>query len=210
METLHFEQEIRRTARLDYLLYQPDEASTWPLVLFLHGMGERGSDTSLVKVHGLPARIEAGEPFPFIMAAPQCPLTATWPEMVEDLNALLDHLLATYRVDPRRVYLTGLSMGGYGTWYLASRYPERFAAIAPICGGGLRWMAERLKNMPIWVFHGDADTVVPISESQKMVDALRTAGSKVRFTVYPGVGHDSWTATYANPELYDWLLTHSR
>lgn len=101
-------------------------------------------------------------------------------------------------------------MGGYGTWYLAASTPERFAAIAPICGGGIRWMGQRLKDTPAWVFHGDADDVVPLSESEKMVKALEVAGGDVKFTVYPDVGHDSWTKTYDNPELYEWFLHHSR
>jgi len=208
-----FSTQIMKTASLNYLLYLPPDYEAqdkWPLIIFLHGYGERGSDLELVKKHGLPKRIAAGDDFPFIIASPQCPDTAVWPEQVTELNALLDHLIASYKVDTTRVYLTGLSMGGYGTWYFASEYPERFAAIAPICGGGGWWMPRRLTSLPIWVFHGDADTTVPLRASEEMVKAIREAGGKVKFTVYPGVGHDSWTETYNNPELYNWFLSHSR
>jgi len=209
MRVESFKKQVTRTVQLDYLLYNPEQATPLPLVLFLHGYGERGSDPNILKIYGPPLHIEQGEQFPFILAAPQCPMNAVWPEQTEELNALVDHLIATNKVDEKRIYVTGLSMGGYGTWYLASRCPERFAAIAPVCGGGGWWMIDRLKHLPAWVFHGDADTVVPISESQFMVNRLREEGGDVRFTVYPGVGHDSWTATYSNPELYEWLLGHS-
>lgn len=204
---------VTQQVDLGYLLYLPpdyDSQEQWPLILFLHGMGERGSDLELLKLHGLPRRLAAGDDFPFIIASPQCPITSVWPEQITPLGALLDHLLANYNIDAKRVYLTGLSMGGYGTWYLAASTPERFAAIAPICGGGIRWMGQRLKDTPAWVFHGDADDVVSLSESEKMVKALEVAGGDVKFTVYPDVGHDSWTKTYDNPELYEWFLHHSR
>jgi predicted peptidase len=207
-----FTAQVSTTASLNYLLYLPPDYTAqteWPLIIFLHGYGERGSDLNAVEKHGLPKRIAAGDDFPFIIASPQCPDTTFWPEQTLELNALLDHLIATYPVDTRRVYLTGLSMGGYGTWYFASRYPERFAAIAPICGGGGWWMPQRLKQIPIWVFHGDADDIVPLSASGDMVEAIRELGGDVRYTVYPGAGHDSWTETYDNPELYTWFLSHS-
>jgi predicted peptidase len=208
-----FTSTVTQTAALQYLLYLPpdyESQTEWPLVIFLHGYGERGDDLDLVKVNGLPKRIAAGDDFPFVVVSPQCPDTTVWPEQVVELNALLDHLIAEYNVDTHRVYLTGLSMGGYGTWYLAARYPERFAAIAPICGGGGWWMHNQLKSVPAWVFHGDADEIVSLIESERMVKRLQEAGGDVQFTVYPGVGHDSWTATYNNPELYTWFLSHSR
>ena len=144
------------------------------------------------------------------MVSPQCPSPRVgWD--TEILNGLLDDVIAHYSVDQDRVYLTGLSMGGYGTWALASDAPQRFAAIAPICGGGNpRRMARRLSKMPIWVFHGGKDPTVPIKEAQDMVDALKAIGSDVKFTVYPDAGHDSWTATYDNPDLYAWFLEHKR
>ncbi len=207
-----FEKVISQTVALNYLLYLPpdyDAQEKWPLILFLHGYGERGDDLDKVKANGLTKNIEQGQDYPFIIVSPQCPDTTVWPEQVSALDALLDEVIARHNVDTRRIYLTGLSMGGYGTWYLASRYPERFAAIAPICGGGSWWMPERLKNTPTWVFHGDADDVVPLIESELMVQWLREAGNEVTFTVYPDVDHDSWTATYNNPKLYEWFMKHS-
>jgi len=154
---------------LGYLLYLPKDYTqnkkTYPLMLFLHGMGKRGNDLSLVKMHGPPKLVEAGQDFPFIIVSPQCPLTYEyWP--IDFVAVLLDEITACYRVDPNRIYLTGLSMGGYGTWDLATEYPDRFDAIAPICGGNAD-KAARLKNIPVWAFHGAKDPLVPIKESQK-------------------------------------------
>jgi len=212
-ENRTFNAPVTKTASLKYLLYLPvgyESEDSWPLMIFLHGYGERGDNLELVKKHGMAKLIEAGQDFPFIIASPQCPDTTVWPEQVDELNGLIDSLIAEFNVDTSRVYLTGLSMGGYGTWYLASRYPEKFAAIVPICGGGGWWMPGALKNIPAWVFHGDADPVVPLIESELMVDRIKQAGGDVTFTVYPGVDHDSWTQTYNNPELYTWLLSHQR
>ena len=133
-----------------------------------------------------------------------------WTDKVYVCINLVDDIAARYKVDKKRIYLTGLSMGGYGTWALASAYPERFAAIAPICGGGSRIMSLRLKDIPIWVFHGAKDRVVPLEESEEMVNAIRKRGGDVKFTIYPDAGHDSWTESYNNQELYDWFLEHSK
>lgn len=209
-----FEKTITKQARLNYLLYLPpeyDSQESWPLIMFLHGRGERGSNLKLVRQHGPPKRIAEGDDFPFIVVSPQCPAGSYWTEELDALAALLDDVIASHKVDTRRVYLTGMSMGGRGTWFLAGRYPERFAAIAPVCGAGLNWIAvERLRNMPVWVFHGDADTVVPTYESENMVGWLRDVGNEARLTLYPGIGHDSWTQAYNTPELYEWFLSHSR
>ena len=214
MQEKSFQRTISQTVSLNYLLYLPpdyDKQDRWPVILFLHGRGERGNDLDLVKQHGLAKRIAAGDEFPFIIVSPQCPPDSYWMEELDALNALLDEIIDQHKVDTSRIYLTGLSMGGRGTWHLAGRYPERFAAIAPICGVGNSWLAqERLTDIPIWVFHGDADSVNPFYESEKMVRWLREAGGDVKFTVYPGVDHDSWTVTYDNPELYDWFLSHRK
>ena len=191
----------------------PGSAPGWPLVLFLHGAGERGSDLELVKREGLPRVIERDGGFPFVTASPQCPAGAGWYRYPRTLMALLDHLLATETVDPARVYLTGISMGGYGTWGLAARYPRRFAAIAPVCGGGLRTdgfpgKVRALREVPVWAFHGALDVNVLPEESQRLVDALRAAGGDVRFTLYPDLAHDSWTRAYDEPALYQWMLSH--
>lgn len=210
-----FEVQITKTVCLNYLLYLPkdygvDPQKKWPLIFFLHGAGERGDDLELVKLHGVPKVVDQREDFPFVVVSPQLPEDAWWPCEVEALNALLDAVMAQYGVDADRVYLTGLSMGGYGAWSLATVYPERFAAIAPICGGGDRRMACVLKDLPVWVFHGAQDDVVPLARSEKMVEALRACGGDVRFTIYPDAEHDSWTRTYDNPELYEWFLQYTR
>jgi predicted peptidase len=198
---------------LRYLLYLPesyeeDKARRWPLILFLHGAGERGTNIELVRGIGLAKVVDQRPDFPFIVLSPQCPRNDYWSP--GPLATLLDHIEATQRVDPDRVYVTGLSMGGYGTWEMAIAYPQRFAAIAPICGGGDPDRVCAIASVPVWAFHGAKDDVVPIRESEKMVAALRECGGNVRFTVYPDAGHDSWTPTYANPELYSWFLSHPR
>ncbi len=211
-----------RTVRcnLDYLLFLPKgyEAKgekKWPLMLFLHGAGERGSDIWKVAVHGPPKQATNLVEFPFIVVSPQSPDNQTWNG--DDLLRLLDDIQAAHAVDTTRVYLTGLSMGGFGTWSLGLRHPERFAAIAPICGGGQildvllagRRMDD-LKTMGIWAFHGAKDSVVALEESERMVNALKKMGLNPKLTVYPEANHDSWTETYKNPEFYKWLLEHQR
>ncbi len=148
---------------------------------------------------------------PFIIVSPQCPKERRWIDQTDVLINLLDDIIERYSVDQSQVYLTGLSMGGQGTWKLATDYPHRFAAIVPICGRGDTVLARRsLKKMPVWVFHGAKDKIVPISKSEEMVEALRQAGSTtVKFTAYPDADHDSWNRTYTNPQLYDWFLEHS-
>ena len=209
-----FEKEITKTLSCNYLLFLPEDygkkRQKWPLMLFLHGAGERGNVLNKVAVHGPPKIVKNKKDFPFILVSPQCPEGDWWTEKVEVLINLVDDIAARYKVDKKRIYLTGLSMGGYGTWALASAYPERFAAIAPICGGGSRIMSLRLKDIPIWVFHGGKDTVVPLEESEEMVNAIRKRGGDVKFTIYPDAGHDSWTESYNNQELYDWFLEHRK
>jgi predicted peptidase len=206
------EKPITVMVKINYLLYLPEgydkNGKSWPLLLFLHGAGESGNDLAKIKKHGPPKLIEAGKDFPFIVVSPQSERFGWDPQT---LNALLDDIVAHYKVDQDRIYVTGLSMGGFGTWALAAAHPDRFAAIVPICGGGNRSDARRLKDLPIWVFHGAKDKTVPPSRSESMVKALKAAGApEVRFTLYPEAGHDSWTETYDNPEVYQWLLQHSR
>lgn len=198
-------------ATLDYLLFLPQgyeqSKKKWPLMLFLHGSGESGHDLAKVKAHGPPKIVETKPDFPFILVSPQSPGRGWNPET---LNGLLDEIIRTYRVDADRVYLTGLSMGGFGSWELAAAHPEKFAAVAPICGGGNPQDASKLAKLPIWVFHGAKDPVVPIQRSKDMVEALKAAGSNVKFTIYPEAQHDSWTETYNNPEFYQWLSEQKR
>ncbi len=220
-ESKTFEHQETHDYKVNYLLYLPKgygaSEKKWPLILFLHGAGERGDNIWKVAVHGPPKHATNMTDFPFIVVSPQCPQGQIW--STDALSKLLDDVIARYAVDPERIYLTGLSMGGYGTWSLGLAEPERFAAIAPICGGGqlisvllaTRDKQQAVKSMGIWVFHGAKDSVVPIAESERMVDALKRAGlDQVKFTVYPEANHDSWTETYKNPEFYRWLLEHRR
>ena len=205
--------QIVKTLSVRYLLHLPKgygrTRKRWPMILFLHGAGERGNRLPLVCKHGPPKLIEAGRDPRFIVVSPQCPKDQWW--SVDVLIALLDETIADHAVDERRVYLTGLSMGGRGTWVLAAQHPERFAAIAPICGWGEPFAAFRLKDLPTWIFHGARDPVVPAGKSQEMFAAIRAAGGrKVKLTIYPEAEHDSWTETYEDPGLYRWLLRHKR
>lgn len=212
-----FARTITRTVELPYMLTLPRgydaSADPWPLILFLHGAGERGTDVNRLRVYGMP-KIAASEPdFPFITVSPVCPENRWWMDYLDVLRDLLADIQARYTVDASRIYLTGLSMGGFGAWHMAVEYPDLFAAVAPICGGGV-WaygMPERvrdIKHVPVWAFHGAKDAVVPVESSQVMVDALEAAGGDVRFTIYPEAEHDSWTAAYDNPDLYTWFLSH--
>ncbi len=198
------------TVRLKYLLHLPKDYGTqekWPLILFLHGAGERGDNLELVKKHGPPKLIAAGKELPFIVIAPQCPSGRWW--QAHELAVLLDEIEENYKVDRQRIYVTGLSMGGFGTWDLAAYQPNRFAAIVPICGGGEPFTTRLYAHVPTWVFHGDQDNVVPLARSESMVEGLKRANGNVKFTIYPEVGHDSWTETYDNDQLYQWMLEHT-
>ena len=202
---------------LKYLFFLPkdyysDKNTRWPLILFLHGMGERGDDLELVKIHGIPKIVKTKKDFPFIAVSPQCPTEYVWRDkkMLQAVESLILKIIKNYRIDKTRVYVTGLSMGGYGTWALAARRPDLFAAAVPICGGGDPATVIELNNLPIWVFHGGLDKVVLPEESEKMVRALEKAGGKVHYTLYPEAYHDSWTETYDNPALYDWMLKNRK
>jgi predicted peptidase len=213
----HAEKFEKGSDTLDYLLYLPldynkESEKKWPLIVFLHGSGERGTNVKDVAKHG-PPKIVEGKEFPlggrFIVVSPQCPPKVWW--QVNVLNGLLDEVMEKYHVDKDRVYLTGLSMGGFGTWAWAAHDPQRFAAIAPMCGGGDPKQADQLKSIPIWCFHGEIDKSVPIQKSEEMIEAVKQAGNKeVEFTRYPDAGHDCWTRSYANPDLYEWFLKHKR
>jgi predicted peptidase len=205
-----FEAEIKITMKLKYLLFTPKakEGTKLPMIVFLHGAGERGDKIERVASHGPPKIVKKKKDFPFIVLSPQCAKGKWW--KAEILVKLIDEIIAKHPVDPDRVYLTGLSMGGYGSWELSTKYPDRFAAVAPICGGGKPETVASIKHLPIWVFHGAKDNVVPLKRSQEMVDALKRIGGNVRFTIYPDANHNSWTKSYDNPELYEWFLEHRR
>ncbi len=214
VSTAKFQRKITKTVGGDYMLYlppgyKPGARERYPLILFLHGFGERGSDIEKLKVHGPFKEIAKGRQFPCIIVAPQMPETQTsWD--VDILSGLLDEIESKYPVDKTREYVTGISMGGFGTWALAAYTPSRFAAVAPICGGGNFLSAYQLKALPIWAIHGDQDPAVPISQDQAMVDAVKRVGGDVKFTVVAGGGHDVWSDVYAGSEIYDWLLSHRR
>lgn len=198
--------------KLDYLLHLPegyeDSEEAYPLVLFLHGAGERGDDVSKVAKHGPPKLIKAGKDLPAVVVSPQCPAGQWW--SAENAGPFLKAMVAKYRVDADRVYVTGLSMGGYGTWALIAETPGTIAAAAPVCGGGKPAAIGDLNGLPVWAFHGDADSVVPLSQSEKMVEAAKENGGDVKLTVYPGVQHDSWTRTYDDPAFWEWLFSKKR
>jgi predicted peptidase len=216
--------------RVRYLLYLPgdygkDPDKKWPLILFLHGSGGIGSDLSLLKRGPLPQWLDTKTDFPFIVVSPQLPgvgpsgasqyttSVSYWSLLIEPINGLLDQIPAHYAVDTHRLYLTGLSLGGFGAWEFALRYPQRFAAIVPIAGGYL-YQSEAipssicsLKDLPVWVFHGALDSSVDPNQSESLVNALIACGGNVRFTLYPEAGHSgAWNTAYADPELWNWLL----
>ena len=206
----HFEKTITKTVDAQYLVVKPqdyDEFEKYPLLIFLHGRGEQGDDLQRVKIHG-PFKKVAELGLPLLIIAPQSPQDEWWD--VDTLEALVEEIIDDLNVDEDRVYLTGLSMGGSGTWALACRRPELFAAIAPICGWSVPSKAPRLKDVPVWAFHGNRDEVVGVHESTNMINALHEAGNDARLTIYPEAGHNSWTQTYNNPQLYEWLLSHRR
>jgi predicted peptidase len=200
-------------SKVSYLAYLPKSYSAKgepvPLIIFLHGSGERGSDLNKVKAWGPPAIAEKDPAFPFMVVSPQAPDGEWWHAHL--LKGMIDEVLAKYNVDRSRVYLTGLSMGGYGAWDLAINYPNYFAAIAPICGGGNTIRIGQLKNVPTWAFHGKKDQSVPEHESASMVAALRAAGGDVKYTVLPEAGHaDAWVHAYGKAGLFDWFLEHRK
>jgi predicted peptidase len=200
---------------LPYLLYLPkaEPEKKVPVMLFLHGRGESRGPLSIVAKWGPPRMAARGDDLPYIVISPQCPAESRWTadEQQVAVLALLDHIVEKYSGDASRVYLTGLSMGGYGSWKLAAEHGKRFAAVAPVCGAGDPSNGDKLKDLPIWVFHGTEDTAVPYERSVEMVEAIEKAGGKkVRFTTLKHVGHNSWSSAYALPELYQWFDGHRR
>ena len=196
-----------------YLVYlpknfKPDAEQEFAMVFFLHGRGESNGPLNLVAKWGPPKFAQRGDDLPFVVVSPQCPRDDSWNSDTQQsrLKELLDHAVEEFKIDPAQVFLTGLSMGGYGSWTMAARHPERFAAVAPVCGGGKPEDASKLTDVPIWAFHGDQDRAVPFSKSVEMVDAIKAAGgTKVRFTTLEHIGHNCWSAVYATPELYNWM-----
>ena len=209
-----FESQVTRPLKCRYQLYLPrkyrEDEGKWPLILYLHGQEECGDDPDLIVPRVPPKDMEYS--FGFIVASPQCPRGQWWakPSRAKIVDALLDHLLEAYRIDEDRVYLTGYGTGGDGTFHLACSRPDRFAAIAPVSGKGDVELAERLKHLPVWMFHGDNDEAVPLQQSQEMFHAVRQHGGNVRFTRHLGAGREICEAVYGDVRLYQWLLGHER
>ncbi len=216
---------------LKYRILKPndyDKTKKYPLVLFLHGAGERGDDNKKQLVHAMTdfASDDVMQKHPAFVIAPQCPTDHKWvnvdwsadshempvmPSKSMKLSLdLLDALQREFNIDAQRIYVTGLSMGGFGTWDAVQRRPVTFAAAIPVCGGGDPAIAKSFDHIPIWCFHGGADTVVKPARSRQMIDALKASGGEPKYTEYDGVGHNSWAATYANREVLDWLFKQQR
>lgn len=198
--------------KFPFVEYRPSECSgkKLPMIIQLHGAGERGEggdDLGLVDVHGF-SKLIRDKDIECIFVMPQCPKNSFWAARVESVLAFVEQLKESFPVDESRIYLTGLSMGGYGTWYAAEACPSQFAAIAPVCGGGMKWNAGVL-DMPVWVFHGALDTVVCPFSSEEMVAKLRALGKDVTYTRVENVGHNVWEIAYSE-ELLDWLLSKKR
>ena len=201
---------------LKYHIYFPnnyhDSDTKFPLVLFLHGAGERGDDLGLVEKHGIPKMINNGINFPFITVAPQCPKFQYWsePVNVKTLLLLVEEIIKKNKVDIERIYATGLSMGGYGTLAIAKERPDLFSAIIPVCGGLDTTDIKRLKDIPIWLFHGAEDKVVPVENSELIYDLLKPINPEIKITIYKGINHNSWEMTYNNQNIYDWMLKYKK
>ena len=211
-----FNIEVNEHQSLHYYQYNPTGSKNkLPLVLFLHGRGERGDNLDLVETHGIPKLIKEGKSFPFITIAPQCPLGTWWsdPEAICSLSSLMDKIITSKIINKSQIYCTGLSMGGYGTLALSIKRPELFAAVAPVCGGldeRIFFHLDKIKDLPIWMFHGDEDDVIPVSKSERVFEGLRQKNKQVKLTKYRGVGHNAWDRTYQNQELYNWILKHKK
>ena len=207
-------QEVIQSAGFQFWLYLPDDYTDraddkFALMLFLHGGGEGGSDINKVLKNGPPKMIADGKSFPCIVVSPLNPSkTEFWDDQA--LAKLLDRIENDYRVDANRIYLTGLSRGGFGAWRMAMQFPNRFAALIPISGGGVESYAFKLKDLPIWAFHGGKDSLIPVEESQRMVTAVNKVGGTAKLTIYPEAKHDAWTQTYNNPEVFEWLFSQHR
>jgi len=213
------QQEIYDPSTLNYLFFMPRETTAvingkYPLIISMHGIGERGSDLWKVKREGLPKILDGKNTFPFIVVSPQCPSTTEWyynGGIQQKMNTLIDSLIVRYPIDTNRIYLTGLSMGGIGTLDMAIRYPRRFAALVPVAfriEDG--WDLCRIKDIPMWAFHGEKDDIIPFSKAQTVINVLTVCGANPIFTSYPDLYHDAWTRTYNNPAVYEWLLTKKK
>ena len=201
------------TISLGYLVSLPDGfdgVKSFPMVVFLHGSGERGDDIEKVKINGLPKYISQGQKYPAIILCPQCPDNMVWNNIAFELKALIDFAVEKYHADRDRISLTGLSMGGFGTWETAQLFPEVFSAIAPVCGGGMAWRCDALTSLPIRAFHGAKDDVVPLSCSAEMVDAVNGCGGHAELTIFPEDTHNSWDSAYLKTDVVGWMIATAK
>ena len=213
METKVYKFGNKRIETMGYMINLPEGYSkdkSYPLIVALHGAGERGDDVSLVLVHGVMKYVAKGLKLDAIVIAPQCPADFTWNLLTAELKELIDDVVKSYAVDTDRISLTGLSMGGFGTWEMGICYPGFFAALAPVCGGGMSWRVGQIGKTPVWAFHGDVDNVVPPENSYMMVDSLKSKGGCVKLTVFHGVAHNSWEPAYEDTKLIEWLISKKR
>jgi len=198
------------TAKLGFLICLPEgynkQSSPMPLIVFLHGAGEKGSDPDDLRAHGLPLLLERGKDIPFVVVSPLCPVKQPW--NFDVLDNLLDSVRKDYNVDTTRIYLTGISSGGTGVLSWAIKEPGKFAAIAPLCGFADTVKVKILKSLPIWIFHGEKDMVAPVAQSETIARVIAAAGGNPRFTKYPELAHSIWRETYNNPQLYEWFLSN--
>ncbi|MCU0497694.1 MAG: alpha/beta fold hydrolase [Anaerolineae bacterium] len=208
-------QQMYPAPPLAYWLHLPptgDQQTLHPFIVFLHGRGESGDNPEWVKKHGLPKFLDDRPEFPFVVLSPQCPANSHWGEQTDAVIALCDHICATYPVDPARQYLTGFSMGGAGAWLIASRHPARFAAMASVCAytpSETEFEAELcgMKDLPVWIFHGEQDTIIPVSHAYQLETLFSECGGDASLTIHPDQGHSA--KVYADAALYDWLLQHT-
>lgn len=194
--------------------FSPDSCDKWPAILFLHGRAELGKEYSVLPDGGLHNFVEMNS-FPLVVLEPQCPPDSEWVFELDSLAKFLSMMVSEYNLDPSRIYLTGLSMGGIGAWHLGIKYPDLFAAILPIAGGSYPFLGfpeavARLKDVPVWAFHGLNDEILPVRLTQVLVDHLVRVNGDIRYTYYEDSGHDAWTKTYTNIEVYEWLLEKKR
>jgi predicted peptidase len=210
--TERFKTKLTISVDFPYILHLPKnyiKKETYPLIVFLHGAGERGDNTKLMKV-GLPTLLQAARAYPFILIAPQCPVDSWWTRELNGLSVFIKSFVNNYPIDKKRIYLTGLSMGGDGAWRLAALHPEWFAALAPICGRDKTNAVDKLKTIPTWAFHGKQDDIVPVNESRKIVRGINALGGDAKLTVYPDADHNAWDRAYKTPELYQWLFAQTK
>lgn len=196
---------------MEYVIRYPknyDNKKVYPVLVFMHGAGTRGNDINKVLENPFFLITDEYNDFPFVTVAPLCHKN-TWFDLFETVIKLIHYIYNSDFTDQNRFYAMGASMGGYAVWQMAMSYPELFAAIVPICGGGMYWNAGRLKNVPVWAFHGDSDTVVNVIESTKMTDAIIHCGGQAKLTIYKDCDHNAWTQTYSNPKVFEWLLSNT-